>query len=193
MCSLHSWFVPCPGCTLSWCGAQYDWLVREKIADGALISKWRKPGYEILCSMLAIQKGNHNFGTTSHCRSAAPWERACPAHLLAGSEQRTQAVPLLLLPRVPMAVRSGQQRITPDVQTGCIACASGDGKFGAPIWWNTPVEDDDLDGAQGGASQHRAQWAQPGVVRRDAPACMHPDGHVTHARMTRASMHPAWR
>ncbi len=48
--------------------AQYDWLVREKIADGALIAKWRKPGYEILCSMLAIQKGNHNFGTTSICR-----------------------------------------------------------------------------------------------------------------------------
>ena len=49
---------------------QYDWLVREKIADGALISKWRKPGYEILCSLLAIQKNNHNFGTTSHCRCA---------------------------------------------------------------------------------------------------------------------------
>jgi hypothetical protein len=47
---------------------QFDWLCREKIADGPLIAKWRKPGYEILCSMLAIQKGNHNFGTTSHCR-----------------------------------------------------------------------------------------------------------------------------
>lgn len=35
---------------------QFDWLVREKVADGALIAKWRKPGYEILCSMLAIQK-----------------------------------------------------------------------------------------------------------------------------------------
>jgi hypothetical protein len=51
---------------------QYDFLVREKVADGALIAKWRKPGYEILCSMLAIQKGNHNFGTTSHCRWAGP-------------------------------------------------------------------------------------------------------------------------
>lgn len=46
----------------------FDYLVREKIADGPLIAKWRKPGFEILCSMLAIQKGNHNFGTTSHCR-----------------------------------------------------------------------------------------------------------------------------
>jgi hypothetical protein len=42
--------------------------VREKIADGALIAKWRKPGYENLCSILAIQKGDKNFGTTSLCR-----------------------------------------------------------------------------------------------------------------------------
>ena len=46
----------------------YEFLVREKVVDGALISKWRKPGYEILCSMSAIQKGNTNFGTTSICR-----------------------------------------------------------------------------------------------------------------------------
>lgn len=42
--------------------------MREKVADGALIAKWRKPGYELLCSTLAINKGNHHFGTTSHCR-----------------------------------------------------------------------------------------------------------------------------
>ena len=81
----------------------FDYLVREKIADGPLIAKWRKPGYEILCSMLAVQKGNHNFGTTSHCR-------------------------------VPLTKRAGQQRITPDVQIGCISCASGDGRFGGPVW-----------------------------------------------------------
>ncbi|KAI7842232.1 hypothetical protein COHA_004145 [Chlorella ohadii] len=102
----------------------YDWLVREKIADGALISKWRKPGYEILCSLLAIQKGNHNFGTTSHCR-------------------------------VPMRQRAAQQRITPDVQTGCICCASGDGRFGGPIWWNTPLEE-----TEETAEQNRAVWGQ---------------------------------
>ena len=82
---------PGPPCT------QFEYLSREKIADASLIAKWRKPGYEILCSMLAIQKGNHNFGTTSHCR-------------------------------VPMKQRSSQQRITPDVQSGCISCASGDGR-----------------------------------------------------------------
>ncbi len=69
--------------------AQYEWLVREKIADGALIAKWRKPGYEILCSMLAIQKGNHNFGTTSHCRvrAATPGHSRRPA-ALAGKRGR---------------------------------------------------------------------------------------------------------
>ena len=107
---------------------QYDFLVREKIADGALISKWRKPGYEILCSMLAIQRGNHNFGTTSHCR-------------------------------VPMRKRAPQQKITPDVQTGCICCASGDGKFGGPIWWNTPMDDT----AEETAEENRAVWAQVGA------------------------------
>lgn len=105
---------------------QYDFLVREKIADGALISKWRKPGYEILCSMLAIQKGNHNFGTTSHCR-------------------------------VPMKNRAPQQRVTPDVQTGCICCASGDGRFGGPIWWNTPMDD-----SKEAREANRAVWAQEG-------------------------------
>jgi len=46
----------------------YEFLVREKVVDGALISKWRKPGYEILCSMSAIQRSGTNFGTTSICR-----------------------------------------------------------------------------------------------------------------------------
>jgi|Transcript_30346 bud site selection protein 31 len=46
----------------------YEFLVREKIVDAPLISKWRKPGYEILCSMSAIQRGGTNFGTTSICR-----------------------------------------------------------------------------------------------------------------------------
>eukprot|EP00803_Ostreobium_quekettii_P009832 evm.model.scf_1839.2 EVM.evm.TU.scf_1839.2 scf_1839:3440-5765(-) len=108
----------------------FDYLCREKVADGPLIAKWRKPGYEILCSMLAIQKGNHNFGTTSHCR-------------------------------VPLHLRASQQRITPDVQSGCISCASGDGRFGGPIWWNTPLEEEG-----GDAEDNRAMWAQPGARSR---------------------------
>ena len=59
-----------------------------------------------------------------------------------------------------MRKRAAQQRITPDVQTGCICCASGDGKFGGPIWWNTPLgeEDDEED-----AEEHRATWAMQGA------------------------------
>ena len=57
--------------------------------------------------------------------------------------------------RVPLKVRGAQQRITPDVQTGCISCASGDGKYGGPIWWNTPVGDDEA-----AEEENRATWTQ---------------------------------
>lgn len=46
----------------------YDFLLREKHADAALIAKWKKPGYEYLCSLQAIDKRNSNFGTSSICR-----------------------------------------------------------------------------------------------------------------------------
>ena len=62
--------------------------------------------------------------------------------------------------RVPLRNRSGHQRISPDVQTGCISCCSGDGKFGGPIWWNTPVDDADVE-AEASGLQLRSQWAQP--------------------------------
>lgn len=112
----------------------FDYLVREKIADGPLIAKWRKPGFEILCSMLAIQKGNHNFGTTSHCRV-----RHVSTHLASDTSTCLSTVidmrlRLDLLLQVPLSKRAGQQRITPDVQIGCISCASGDGRFGGPVW-----------------------------------------------------------
>ena len=57
----------------------YNYLCREKVADQPLISKWRKPGYENLCSLLSIQKGDTNFGTASICRVIAPHGRACDA------------------------------------------------------------------------------------------------------------------
>ena len=58
--------------------------------------------------------------------------------------------------RVPLALRGAQQRITPDVQIGCVSCASGDGRFGGPVWWNTPLGDEEA-----APEEHRAQWAQP--------------------------------
>lgn len=46
----------------------YDFLLKNKYGDGALIAKWKKPGYEYLCSLTAINKKGTNFGTTSICR-----------------------------------------------------------------------------------------------------------------------------
>ncbi len=57
-----------------------------------------------------------------------------------------------------MKKRASQQRITPDVQTGCICCASGDGRFGGPVWWNTPMED-----TEETAAENRAVWVQVGA------------------------------
>ena len=45
-----------------------DYCVRNKIVDGGLIAKWRKPGYERLCSTYVINTRNYNFGTVSICR-----------------------------------------------------------------------------------------------------------------------------
>jgi bud site selection protein 31 len=113
----------------------FDFLVSNKVADGALISKWRKPGYELLCSTLAVQRSGTAFGTTALCR-------------------------------VPLKQRAPQQRLQPSVLTGCVSCASGDGRFGGPVWWNTPVAPEEEEGGGGGggeggaaAGEHRATWA----------------------------------
>ena len=46
----------------------YDYCIREKIVDAALISKWKKPGYEMLCSTYVINPSNYKFGSVSICR-----------------------------------------------------------------------------------------------------------------------------
>jgi len=46
----------------------YDWLLQEKWGDANLIAKWKKPGYEFVCSLQALDKKGTNFGTTSLCR-----------------------------------------------------------------------------------------------------------------------------
>jgi bud site selection protein 31 len=44
-------------------------LVREKIADGPLLAKWRKPGYDTVCSLAVLTRSNTNFGTVGICRT----------------------------------------------------------------------------------------------------------------------------
>jgi hypothetical protein len=46
----------------------YDYCVINKLVDSALIAKWKKPGYERLCSTYVINPKNYKFGTVSICR-----------------------------------------------------------------------------------------------------------------------------
>ena len=53
----------------------YDYCVSQKLVDAALIAKWKKPGYERLCSTYVINPTNYKFGTTSICRVPL-WDRS---------------------------------------------------------------------------------------------------------------------
>jgi bud site selection protein 31 len=46
----------------------YMYCVKQKLVDAALVAKWKKPGYEKLCSVFVIDRRNFPFGTTSICR-----------------------------------------------------------------------------------------------------------------------------
>eukprot|EP00587_Corethron_hystrix_P010168 CAMPEP_0113297042 /NCGR_PEP_ID=MMETSP0010_2-20120614/69_1 /TAXON_ID=216773 ORGANISM="Corethron hystrix, Strain 308" /NCGR_SAMPLE_ID=MMETSP0010_2 /ASSEMBLY_ACC=CAM_ASM_000155 /LENGTH=230 /DNA_ID=CAMNT_0000149865 /DNA_START=173 /DNA_END=866 /DNA_ORIENTATION=- /assembly_acc=CAM_ASM_000155 len=46
----------------------YDYCLKNKLADASLIAKWKKPGYERLCSTYVINPKNYKFGTSSICR-----------------------------------------------------------------------------------------------------------------------------
>jgi bud site selection protein 31 len=46
----------------------YDYCITNKLVDAALIAKWKKPGYERLCSTYVINPKNFKFGTVSICR-----------------------------------------------------------------------------------------------------------------------------
>eukprot|EP01028_Stygiella_incarcerata_P006222 TRINITY_DN25489_c0_g1_i1.p2 TRINITY_DN25489_c0_g1~~TRINITY_DN25489_c0_g1_i1.p2 ORF type:complete len:148 (+),score=28.55 TRINITY_DN25489_c0_g1_i1:102-545(+) len=45
----------------------YDFCVKHKLVDAALLSKWKKSGYEKLCCMKCISN-DHNFGGVCICR-----------------------------------------------------------------------------------------------------------------------------
>lgn len=49
----------------------YEYCISQKLVDASLIAKWKKPGYERLCSTYVINPTNYKFGTTSICR--VPW------------------------------------------------------------------------------------------------------------------------
>ena len=58
----------------------YDYCIDQKLVDAALIAKWKKPGYERLCSVYTINPTNYKFGTTSICRVPL-WDRSADQKL----------------------------------------------------------------------------------------------------------------
>ena len=46
----------------------YQYCIDQKLIDAALISKWKKTGYERLCSTYVINPMNYKFNTVSICR-----------------------------------------------------------------------------------------------------------------------------
>ncbi|CAI2383315.1 unnamed protein product [Moneuplotes crassus] len=46
----------------------YEYCLREKWADANLIAKWKKPGYQKLCCLGCIHKGDKNYDSTCICR-----------------------------------------------------------------------------------------------------------------------------
>jgi len=46
----------------------YDYCIQNKLVDAGLIAKWKKSGYERLCSTYVINPKNYKFGTVSMCR-----------------------------------------------------------------------------------------------------------------------------
>ena len=59
----------------------YDYCIKNKLVDAALIAKWKKSGYERLCSTYVINSNNYKFGTTSICR--VPLKDRSPEQLTA--------------------------------------------------------------------------------------------------------------
>lgn len=46
----------------------YQWLLKNRYADGNLIAKWKKQGYENLCCIQCIQTDQSIHGSTCICR-----------------------------------------------------------------------------------------------------------------------------
>ncbi|KAJ2083124.1 Component of the SF3b subcomplex of the U2 snRNP [Coemansia sp. RSA 988] len=46
----------------------YDYCLKNGYADGNLIAKWKKQGFEKLCCLQCIQPRDTNYGTTCICR-----------------------------------------------------------------------------------------------------------------------------
>lgn len=86
----------------------YDYCLKNGFADKNLIAKWKKPGYEKLCSTFVINTQNFPYGTVSICRVPKK-DLILDSNDAAGGEDNSE-----------------QASIRSDV-TGCLGCASGKG------------------------------------------------------------------
>ena len=46
----------------------FDYLLKEQWADGALIAKWKKSGFDNLCCLQCVMSSAHNHGSACICR-----------------------------------------------------------------------------------------------------------------------------
>ena len=46
----------------------FDYLLKEKWADAALIAKWKKSGFDNLCCLQCVISSSHNHGGACICR-----------------------------------------------------------------------------------------------------------------------------
>lgn len=46
----------------------YDWLLRNGFADGNLIARWKRQGFERLCCLQCVMRSQSNYGNTCICR-----------------------------------------------------------------------------------------------------------------------------
>ena len=105
--------------------AVYQYCVQQKLVDAALMAKWKKPGYERLCSTYVINPNNYKFGTTSICR--VPWKDRSEdlKHVADPTVGDGFGVDTCKEGRVH---RSSHICFCSPSQTGCLGCASGPGQ-----------------------------------------------------------------
>ena len=108
----------------------YDYCIKQRIVDAGLIAKWKKPGYERLCSTYVINPTNYKFGTTSICR----------VPLFDRSEEQRSAQDPTVRRLGCMAISIFFSFTLPHhhifFKTGCRGCASGKGAGPRNIFGN---------------------------------------------------------
>ncbi|KAK9474990.1 G10 protein-domain-containing protein [Dipodascopsis tothii] len=95
----------------------YQWLLKQGYADGNLIAKWKKQGYEKLCCLRCIQAKENNFHATCVCRVPRAKIVAGTSAEVAGDDEDDDDE--------DRKTRK-KERVIECVTCGCRGCASSD-------------------------------------------------------------------